>query len=196
MHDRKSGGRDTNWVLIGVGCIVALLLLFTLAYKVMFRKQMVNCLDRAATAQQATTPLTSVEKYAACLASNIEAGKPNAGRASAPVQSARCAYAGVWNSQRGTVSYEVTLEPNGRFTAEPGSSTPLNTPTVTGAWAVTGNVMVWAYDRGAVWPPDLNPISAQTEKGNDTGFTLTEVNGSTTRYTLIERTKSEMCSKK
>jgi hypothetical protein len=170
---------------------VALLILLTFGYKWMFQKKVMrtaDCLDEAASAQKANSALSSVEKYAACVA--WVSGGTKA--VTADGRPARCRYAGVWTSTRGTMTYEITLEADGKFVGEPGQNVSANAQTVTGAWAVAGNSLVWAYDSGAVWPPDINPIFDESEKA----FTLREVNGLATRYTLIERSTAEVCSKK
>lgn len=190
MSAKNSTTPRANWGLLVITWIVALLILLTLAYKLLFQKQVErtgSCLDQASSTQAATSPLAVVEKYAACIAWTAD----RAAAASATPLRARCRYAGVWAATRGNMVYQVTLEVDGKFLAEPGENVPAHEQAVTGAWTVAGNSMVWAYDSGAAWPPDINPISAQTEDA----FTLTEVNRATTRYTLIERTKPEACLK-
>lgn len=179
-----------RWTLRTVGWLIAFAILFTLAYRMMFRKhveRVVDCLDQAASAQRATSASAAVEKYAACVAR--QSTPPAAAQAGALPP--RCRYAGVWTATRGDMVYEVTLEADGKFVAEPAQNSPAHAQAVSGAWTVAGNALVWAYDSDAVWPPDINPISAQS----DAAFTLTEVNGSTTRYSLIERATPEACQK-
>ena len=163
-----------------------MLIIFALIYRITFRKQIertVNCLDRASSEESTTTPLASVNKYATCMVRSAAVA--------AVARPARCRYAGVWAATRGEMVYDVTLESDGVFTAEPAQNTPANAPVITGAWAVAGRTLAWAYDSGAVWPPDINAISADTESA----FTLMEVNGAPTRYTLIERGFSDLCKK-
>ena len=165
---------------------MGLLIIFALIYRVTFRKQVertVNCLDRASSEERATSPLMSVNKYVKCIVRSAAVATD--------ARPARCRYAGVWAATRGEMVYDVTLESDGLFTAEPAQNTSENAPVITGAWAVAGRTMVWAYDGGAVWPPDINAISAET----DSAFTLMEVNGVPTRYTLIERGVSDLCKK-
>lgn len=174
----------TTWLLRTIGWLIALSIIFTIIYKVAFRKQVertVNCLDQAAAGERTTTPLTSVEKYSKCVVGKAE---PK----TTPIP-ARCRYAGVWSASRGGAVYEVTLEADGNFVAEPGQNTPPGATTITGAWGVAGRTLVWVYDGGAVWPPDINPVSA----ASDDAFSLTEVDGATTRYTLIKRLVSTEC---
>ena len=181
--DRKLQSR-TTWILRTIGWTVALAIIFTVIYKVTFRKQTertVNCLDQAASGERTSTPLASVEKYSNCVIGN-----------SAPVpvsKPARCRYAGVWSASRGGAIYEVTLGADGNFVAEPGQNTPPGATTITGAWGVAGRTLIWVYDSGAVWPPDINLVSAESENA----FSLAEVDGATTRYTLINRQASSQC---
>jgi hypothetical protein len=161
-----------------------LLIIFAFIYKVTFRKQVertVNCLDQAASQERASSPLAAVEKYTGCIAGNAVASS------SSPP--ARCRYAGVWSAARGAVVYQVTLDADGKFVAEPGQNSAPNAAEVSGAWGVAGRALVWVYDSGPVWPPDINPISAES----DSAFTLAEVNGTTTRYTRIQRDASAAC---
>lgn len=185
---------QSSWMLRAIVWSVALMIIFALVYKVMFQKQAARkeaCLDQASSTQQATTASASVEKYAACIAGQSSAAATPVASSKAPAQPVRCRFAGVWAAARGSVVYQVTLEAGGRFEAEPGQNAPANAPVISGAWSVAGNSLVWAYDSGAVWPPDVNPITAESEAA----FTLTEVNGSTTRYSLIEPIVSELCAK-
>ncbi len=168
---------------------VALVIIFTLLYKVAFRKQAeqrVNCLERSATAEPASTPIAAVNKYAACVG-RVEAAV--AGATKNEPKPPRCRYVGVWAATRGGVTYNVTLDADGRFLAEPGANAPLSPAQITGAWSPAGNALVWVYDTGPVWPPDINPISDATADA----FTLQEVNGSTTRYSLIEKQTPAGC---
>jgi hypothetical protein len=195
---------SSTWIIRGILWSVALVVVFMLGYKVMYRKQVertVSCLDKATAASNANTPLKAVDGYAACVRSNPAsvAASSGAGDASssgspdsrvADSRPARCRYAGVWSATRDRMVYRVTLEAEGRFVAEPWRNVPPGAGPITGAWGIAGNAMTWVYDKGPVWPPDINPIS------NDAGdaFTLKEVNGATTRYELIERDRSFACT--
>ena len=183
-----SDSRSGSWVMRAILWLVALFIIITLAQKVLFRKvveQKVNCLDRAATAQAAATPLAAVDKYAACVTFKVD--KPDA--KSGDLRPPRCRYAGTWAASRGNMVYHVTLEPDGRFLAEPASNTPPGATNIAGAWSLAGDAMVWVYDSGPVWPPDVNLISAATSDA----FTLSEVNGTSTRYTLLDQAISAFC---
>lgn len=170
--------------------VVASAIIFSLLYKVAVRKQVehkANCLDSASSAQRTMSPVAAVEKYAACIGPSTA----GAGRTANDKRPARCRYVGVWAAARGNVIYNVTLGADGRFVAEPGDNAPPGAASITGAWSVAGPALAWVYDSGPVWPPDVNPISAESTAG----FTLSEVNGSTTRYTLIERHAPAICAK-
>lgn len=196
----------STWTMRVIGWTIALLIIVPLAYKTLFRQQAeqkAQCLDQAASSQRATNPTTTVNKYAACELGNAKAaGMPPAATGTAdavgtasttsggPVAVARCRYTGVWSAARGNMEYLVTLEADGRFVAEPSQNVPPNAAIITGAWSVAGNKMAWAYDEGPVWPPDVNPISADSGDA----FTLSEVNGATTRYTLVERSPGTPCN--
>ena len=182
-----------------------MLIIVPLAYKTLFKQQAeqkAQCLDQAASSQRATSPASTVDKYAACELKKV-GGKPTAAgstsdgaaagsstSAESPIAVARCRYSGVWSAARGNMVYLVTLEADGRFIAEPSQNVPPNATAIMGAWSVAGNKMAWAYDNGPVWPPDVNPISADSGDA----FTLSEVNGSTTRYTLVDRLSGGSCN--
>ena len=175
---------STTFVLRLIGWSVALGIIFLLMYRTMFGEQLkrsASCGDEAEAAQVAGTPLVTVDKYAACINKNSTA------KASSPP--ARCKYAGVWSAARGNVIHRVTLDADGKFIAEPGANTRVGADEITGAWSIAGRALVWSYDGRWVWPPDVNPISAAT----DTGFTLAEVDGATTRYTLVSRSMVTAC---
>jgi hypothetical protein len=170
--------------------VVALGIVFSLVYKVVFRKQVeqrVNCLERSASAEPASTPLAAVNKYAACVGRVQQAASSTTNAVAKPP---RCRYVGTWAATRGAVTYNVTLDVDGRFVAEPGANAPPSPAQITGAWSAAGSTLVWVYDSGPVWPPDINPIS---DSANDS-FTLREVNGSTTRYKLLEKQTPAICA--
>ncbi len=100
-----------------------------------------------------------------------------------------CQYLGMWDATRGAMVYRVDLTDNSQFVATPERNAPPAAQIVTGSWGVVGKNMVWLYDEGHVWPPDVNPIGDASVDA----FTLTEENGSTTRYTRVASTHSQSC---
>lgn len=95
-----------------------------------------------------------------------------------------CPYVGVWLSQRPKYSYRVTLNPDGKFFAK---SSGADGTLITGKWSVQGLEIVWDYDNRPDWPRDVNIIVPKNERH----FTLIEMNGSETEYSLIERRPSD-----
>lgn len=102
---------------------------------------------------------------------------------------APCQYVGVWKASRTGAIYSVTLLEDSTFTAEP--IQPKHLDTFSGIWGVNKDKMVWLYDSGQVWPPDINPIKQQTADA----FALTEADGSTTAYVLQARGDSKSCDR-
>jgi hypothetical protein len=100
-----------------------------------------------------------------------------------------CRFIGVWRAQRTKTEYQVTLRDDSGFSAVPVKA-PRGSGPVTGSWGYYGGKLVWLYEEGLVFPPDVNRI----EDAKDTSFTLVEKDGSTTRYALLERTQSSACS--
>lgn len=98
---------------------------------------------------------------------------------------APCSMVGAWRSERKHMEYRVTLTADGQFAAQPVSGA---SQAVRGSWGVYGDTMVWFYDDKVVWPPDVNPLKADA-----VGFTLSEVDGTTTRYTLLDPLRNDAC---
>ncbi len=166
----------------------ALLVIFGLVYKIAFRKQAdqrAACVESAQARERTASARASVDRYLAC-------AQPAAAKAQgAPAsQNPRCRYAGIWTSTRGSMVYEIRLDPDGKFVAEPVQNAPPGAGQESGSWGVAGNTFAWAYDSGPVYPPDLNPISNE----RDGAFTLTEVNGATTQFMRVEKSASPECS--
>ncbi len=180
--------------------LVALLIIFSLGQKIMGKKvveRKAACLDQASSAGRATSPIDAVNKYAACMGLPVDnqpaftVASGNTGNTGNDTRPARCRYLGVWAATRGNMVYQVTLEADGKFVAVPARNAGDNAQTITGAWSVSGKSIAWVYDSGAVWPPDVNPVSNETSDE----FTLSEVNGSSTRYSLIEAFTPAVCAK-
>jgi hypothetical protein len=100
----------------------------------------------------------------------------------AELPSAPCSYVGIWRSAREGSIYSITLSADGQFVADPVTSSAPDARRVTGSWGVVGKedkeFMVWLYDEGQIWPPDVNPMKNRTSAG----FTLIERNGSRTDF--------------
>jgi hypothetical protein len=94
---------------------------------------------------------------------------------------APCSFVGAWNSSRAQSDYKIYLYENGEFTAEPRGNRP-GLDTISGAWGVHEKQMVWFYNQGTVWPPDINAIKS----AEPNSFALLEVDGTLTTLTRAE----------
>ncbi len=185
---------SSKWLLRGTLWLAALFIIFSLGHKVMGKKvveRKIACLDQASSAGRATNPLEAANKYAACMGLPVDNKPADTVASSNGTRPARCRYLGRWAATRGNVVYRVTLEADSTFVAEPAQNAGADAQTITGAWSVAGKSIAWVYDSGAVWPPDVNPVSNETSDE----FTLSEVNGSSTRFTLIEAFTPAVCAK-
>lgn len=100
--------------------------------------------------------------------------------------SAPCRYVGTWSSTRPGSKYKITLTDDSRFVGEPVGGTG---GTVRGLWGAVDGKMIWFYDTGVAWPPDINQILPESRSR----FTLVEVNGTRTQFELIDAIKSNSC---
>ena len=100
-----------------------------------------------------------------------------------------CEYVGIWAATRGKEHYRVVLDEDGSFHADAYRDTARPRTAMSGSWGIAGQQIVWMYDAGLTWPPDVNAI---TPLGKD-AFELKEVDGSTTRYDLLDRSVFERC---
>ena len=100
-----------------------------------------------------------------------------------------CRYIGVWRATRPFAIYNITLRDDSTFVAEP--IQPRNADTITGSWGFNKDRLLWFYDNGRIWPPDINPVRHQDDKI----FLLTEPDGSTTTYMLLEKFESTACAR-
>jgi hypothetical protein len=102
---------------------------------------------------------------------------------------APCHYVGTWQARREGSHYQVTLHADGQFLAEPVRTTDRGAANITGSWSVLGRPgsekVLWLYDEGRIWPPDINPV----KNARDGSFTLIEENRSTTDYVRSEAGK-------
>lgn len=102
---------------------------------------------------------------------------------------APCRYIGTWRATRPGAVYNVTLQDDSTFVAEP--IEPRNADTITGSWGFNKDRLIWFYDNGRVWPPDINPVKHQ----DDNIFMLREADGSTTTYMLLKHFESTACAR-
>ncbi len=85
--------------------------------------------------------------------------------------------------------YRVILRPDGGFIASPIVTTDITHATSSGQWGVRDGSMIWFYDEGLTWPPDINRI---VPKDAD-HFALIERNGTLTRYERARDPRSPGC---
>ncbi|GAA5175654.1 hypothetical protein GCM10025771_08390 [Niveibacterium umoris] len=101
-----------------------------------------------------------------------------------------CEYVGIWAATRSEQHYRMVLDEDGSFRGQAYSDTRQVTSGMTGSWGVAGQRIVWMYDTGLTWPPDINTIRPIGKNA----FELDEVDGSTTRYDLLDRSPFERCA--
>jgi hypothetical protein len=105
---------------------------------------------------------------------------------------APCGRVGIWKSARKLSVYRVTLQDDNRFSAEALSDyTPRRNSDVglTGYWGEAHGKLMWIYDDGHLWPPDINRVEAEsTDK-----FTLVEANGERTEFTRERKLDAGKC---
>jgi hypothetical protein len=185
-------GWTARIVLWGFCCVVALAMLyiygrFTLA------EHLQDCMDSTARAGPRIASLESAQRIVSCVDRHSGAEKVlfrRERKAVASLRNAPCRYIGIWLATRkdGT-SYKVDLKKDGSFLAEPYNNARGRTKTVTGSWGVDGKNMVWLYDLGMTWPPDVNPMKDESSQG----FTLIEHDGVKTRYAPFEGAQVGVC---
>lgn len=100
-----------------------------------------------------------------------------------------CRYVALWTATRPGVVYKVRLYGTGQFDAEPIQSNNPAAESMTGAWGVHGNKMIWLYDQGRIWPPDSNEIVDASENQ----FSLVEADGSRTHYVHAGHLPKQEC---
>lgn len=99
------------------------------------------------------------------------------------------AYVGTWVSSQPSCSYCLRIKADGEFSAEP-IACNISTDSFSGSWGVHQDKMVWMYDNGKVWPPDINPIEDRAPDH----FVLVEANGSRTQFRRAGETSGQ-CGK-
>ena len=101
---------------------------------------------------------------------------------------APCKFVGRWKSSKTASGYEISLHGNGEFSARPWSERDF-TEVIAGNWGVHENRIVWLYNEGVVWPPDVNRM----EITGPESFTLTEMNGAKTNFLRFDKLPPERC---
>ncbi len=101
-----------------------------------------------------------------------------------------CRYVGVWTSTRPGAQYQIRLADDSRFSGVPVQPASAAGPEL-GVWGVVDGRMIWFYDKGMVWPPDINQILPGEDPQH---FTLVEVNGMQTQFALIQKIPSSRCT--
>ncbi|MBE0621976.1 MAG: hypothetical protein IH605_15390 [Burkholderiales bacterium] len=101
---------------------------------------------------------------------------------------APCKYVGVWNSPRLQGIYQYSLHEDSKFTVAP-LDRRNGGDFYSGEWGVYRGKMVWLYDEGRVWPPDVNVI--KSTDGNS--FSLVEADNSITTFTRVGALESISC---
>ena len=181
-----------TWMLRGLGWLIGLVIIaaFLLKYgSFNAAKAIQECLEKPRTERNSL-------HFAQELVSCAHARSGTLGRHSLSqtkemmnaLPSTPCRYLGTWRASRTGAVYTITLDADSTFVAKP--MQPRNADTITGAWGVYQDKMVWFFDNGRVWPPDVNPIKQQ---GDDV-FTLVEADRSLTTYMLVKRSEWKACA--
>jgi hypothetical protein len=141
--------------------------------------------------------LYHAQRFALCMylnASFLEARRIEpAIREIMAMNDAPCGRVGIWKSARKLSVYRVTLKEDNRFSTEPVSDYgPARNQDMgmSGYWGEGHGKLVWIYDDGPVWPPDVNRIESESIDK----FTLVEVNGGRTEFTRERKLGSRRCS--
>lgn len=90
-------------------------------------------------------------------------------------------FVGVWKSSQPGCEYRFVLKADGQFSSRP-VSCAISVETYAGYWGVFEGKMVWLYEQGHVWPPDINAMDVVDKDF----FLLTERNGSRTKFTRAQ----------
>ncbi|MFN7571103.1 MAG: Kelch repeat-containing protein [Betaproteobacteria bacterium] len=100
-----------------------------------------------------------------------------------------CAMVGLWAARHGSTVRRIELRDDGTYEMFPNQMRSATETGYTGFWAVQGQTMIWRHQQGSN-DLDINPMQID---GTDR-FTLTEGNGSRTRFELIRATPSTRCT--
>ncbi|WP_341678618.1 hypothetical protein [Niveibacterium sp. SC-1] len=178
----------------GVGLAIAIGFSFSLANGQLQRNAL-SCMGEAEGVSDSDNPtITHAQRMAACIDKRSVFPATLLFRDTRhlleALPSAPCEYVGTWRAARTESVYRVVLRDDGRFEAralvdERGDGMPIS-----GAWGVVEGRMVWLYDEGRVWPPDVNRIHPATGQL----FLLDEQNGSQTSYLRTEAPTEGRCA--
>lgn len=104
---------------------------------------------------------------------------------------APCEHVGIWKSARQASVYRVAMRDDNTFSSEAVSDFTRRRGYggSTGYWGETDGSMVWIYDSGAVWPPDIDHI----ESDSPDKFILIEADGERTEFTRERALDSARC---
>jgi len=104
---------------------------------------------------------------------------------------APCQYVGIWKSARSRSVYRVTMRDDSTFLSEPVTDfgPGRNGAGYSGYWGENEGRMVWLYDNGVAWPPDINRIESESPDK----FTLIERNGERSEFVRERALESSQC---
>jgi len=181
--------------LIGFGLVAVVLILPLYRAGVAFRtvEFAEQCTDEAQYNGVKQTSLVYAKRFSLCMF--LKNGFVEAARMEPALlhvmalPTLSCARVGIWKSTRRRSVYTVTLRDDSRFTAEPVVAASAYAESASGYWGEHQGVMVWIYENGVIWPPDINRI----ESDGPGRFTLIEVNGERTEFIQQQRLESKLC---
>ena len=164
----------------GVGLLVMSLLVARIAGGGL-AGHVVACSEGAAGGTRAEGALVATQVFAACLERRSGffermALAPTLKMLRA-LPNAPCRFVGRWKSSKTQTGYEIALNGDGSFTARPWGARD-GGETSAGAWGIYEGRMIWLYNEGVTWPPDVNRLEIRGEHA----FTLTEMNGQKTDF--------------
>jgi hypothetical protein len=192
--------RSVSWITRAIGYtvgVIAIVIAWRFAGNVLLVGEMEQCNLRAPASDSNHTAMQSAKAFVACVDQRVGIVEWLAFRPTRKLFSSLpytpCRYVGTWEASRVGSIYRVTLGGDGQFAAVPVRTSEPNATNIMGSWSVAGTIknpkMVWLYDQGRIFPPDVNPI----QNVRPDGFTLIEVDGSTTEYRRAEAASDEAC---
>lgn len=196
MSDRSSGA--FRWTLRALGWTVGIVLMIPL-YRAGTAFQSVEvaeqCLGDASFKGEHQGSLFQAQRFSLCmfLKSNYLQSRrlEPALRDVMALRPPSCSRVGIWKSARRRSVYRVTMKDDNTFSSEPVADygPTRESGGSTGYWGENDGRMVWIYDDGLFWPPDINRIEAESLDK----FTLIEVNGERTEFTRERKLESARC---